>query len=420
MSVTPGNDPFSGTNTKNILQHVLSPKIVDTGGGAYAVQLDLINIDNIYLSGLINPKTSVYIAGGLDTTGTIYRSTDGGTTWTLPQTNPFGPNGFVSSIAYNGSRWVAVGRNDLFASATASIMYSDNDGITWTVASNNPFGNGYSGFRVKWNGSYWVASSNFSNITSIAYSYTGDVWYSSTNNVFDSGGVGICSDICWNGFKWVGVGQDVVGSVVQVAISTDGETWRAALNTPLPFTNGYGSCVAWGGNKWVIGGQCVFGGFGTGGLFYSYDGETWTAASGNNPNFARWSTVKWNGSYFLVVGDDYSGNTLVNYSPDGVTWTAVASPPFGGVGFVDDITWNGTKWICTQAYAFSTNNNFAESTDGLNWTTLPAVPFGNDPSLSAVTAIESSTPYWKTTPKTYTELMSKILTSAYSSTSNLI
>lgn len=50
MSVTPGNDPFSGTTTRNILQHVLSPKIVNVGSGAYAVKTDLINVDHIYSS----------------------------------------------------------------------------------------------------------------------------------------------------------------------------------------------------------------------------------------------------------------------------------------------------------------------------------------------------------------------------------
>jgi hypothetical protein len=50
MSVPAGNDPFSGSNTRNILQHILSPKIVDTGSGAHAVSIDLINVDHIYLS----------------------------------------------------------------------------------------------------------------------------------------------------------------------------------------------------------------------------------------------------------------------------------------------------------------------------------------------------------------------------------
>jgi hypothetical protein len=52
-----GNDPFSGTNTRNLLEHVFSPKIVQgvTGPsiGGYDVRLDLINIDNIYTTGTI-------------------------------------------------------------------------------------------------------------------------------------------------------------------------------------------------------------------------------------------------------------------------------------------------------------------------------------------------------------------------------
>jgi hypothetical protein len=49
MSTGPGNDPFSGSNTRNILQHVISPKIVNDGSGGYTVKTDLINIDNAYI-----------------------------------------------------------------------------------------------------------------------------------------------------------------------------------------------------------------------------------------------------------------------------------------------------------------------------------------------------------------------------------
>jgi hypothetical protein len=45
---TPGNDPFSGTNTQNILQHLISPKIVSDGSSGYTVKADLINVDHIY------------------------------------------------------------------------------------------------------------------------------------------------------------------------------------------------------------------------------------------------------------------------------------------------------------------------------------------------------------------------------------
>jgi len=39
-------DPFANTTTvKNILQHVLSPKIVSDGGGGFKTATDLVNID---------------------------------------------------------------------------------------------------------------------------------------------------------------------------------------------------------------------------------------------------------------------------------------------------------------------------------------------------------------------------------------
>lgn len=50
---TPGNDPFSGTNTRNILQHIISPKVVSDGSSGYAVKTDLINVDNAYTKGTI-------------------------------------------------------------------------------------------------------------------------------------------------------------------------------------------------------------------------------------------------------------------------------------------------------------------------------------------------------------------------------
>jgi hypothetical protein len=61
-----GNDPFSGSNVRNLLEHVLSPKIVSDGTNGYTVALDLINVDNIYASGTIyaaNGSTTPLAAG---------------------------------------------------------------------------------------------------------------------------------------------------------------------------------------------------------------------------------------------------------------------------------------------------------------------------------------------------------------------
>ena len=41
-------DPFANTTTvKNILSHIISPKIVKDGSGGYTTKTDLVNIDNL-------------------------------------------------------------------------------------------------------------------------------------------------------------------------------------------------------------------------------------------------------------------------------------------------------------------------------------------------------------------------------------
>ena len=50
----PSTDPFANTTTvKNILQHVLSPKIVSDGGGGFKTATDLVNIDAVNANRLI-------------------------------------------------------------------------------------------------------------------------------------------------------------------------------------------------------------------------------------------------------------------------------------------------------------------------------------------------------------------------------
>ena len=45
------SDPFANTTTvKNILQHVLSPKIVRDGSGGYTTKVDLVNVDRVVLN----------------------------------------------------------------------------------------------------------------------------------------------------------------------------------------------------------------------------------------------------------------------------------------------------------------------------------------------------------------------------------
>jgi hypothetical protein len=55
------SDPFSGTNTRNLLQHVFSPKIVSNGAGGYDVKVDIINVDNIIATGVVTDTAPVNV-----------------------------------------------------------------------------------------------------------------------------------------------------------------------------------------------------------------------------------------------------------------------------------------------------------------------------------------------------------------------
>lgn len=75
MSTGPGNDPFSGSNTQNILVHIVSPKIVNDGSGGYTVKTDLINIDHIYsnANGTVtaNGTSSVFVSNAAITANSV-------------------------------------------------------------------------------------------------------------------------------------------------------------------------------------------------------------------------------------------------------------------------------------------------------------------------------------------------------------
>ena len=48
-------DPFANTTTvKNILQHIISPKIVSDGSGGYVTKTDLVNVDKILFQSVGN------------------------------------------------------------------------------------------------------------------------------------------------------------------------------------------------------------------------------------------------------------------------------------------------------------------------------------------------------------------------------
>lgn len=104
---TGGSDPFSNTNTRNLLQHVFSPKIVGVTGGGYGVKLDVINVDNLYVSGDVYGPTGSYWSNG-----------GGGAT------GPTGNTGPTGLLSVTGTQY-------------SDYVYWDTTGSTWAVGSLN-------------------------------------------------------------------------------------------------------------------------------------------------------------------------------------------------------------------------------------------------------------------------------------------
>lgn len=122
-----GTDPFSGTNTRNLLKHVFAPKIVDGSGGGYDVKIDMLNVDNIYVTGdVVGPTGSYWTnVGGL--TGTYhgdYLVWDG-TAWTVGS----------STIKLGASAGITGQQS--FATALGNRAGSDNQGDSSVSIGNN-------------------------------------------------------------------------------------------------------------------------------------------------------------------------------------------------------------------------------------------------------------------------------------------
>ena len=106
-------DPFSGTNTRNLLQHVFSPKIVGVTGG-FGVKLDVINVDNLYVTGDVYGPTGSYWSngGGGGATGPT------GPTGDMGLQGPIGPTGPTGTFSFVGP--------------TGAVLFYDGSSVTGT------------------------------------------------------------------------------------------------------------------------------------------------------------------------------------------------------------------------------------------------------------------------------------------------
>jgi collagen type VII alpha len=95
-----GYDPFSGTDERNILRHVLSTKIIGPTGGQYQIAIDLVNIHTIYASNVVIGSSGS--TGGTGGSGVF---------------GPTGPTGATGYTGYTGTF--------IFSTTPDAVMYYD-------------------------------------------------------------------------------------------------------------------------------------------------------------------------------------------------------------------------------------------------------------------------------------------------------
>jgi hypothetical protein len=177
------------------------------------------------ISSLCYDGSNLLLAGGSSPSGWIAYSTDLGATWTDTFQTVISTN--VRSIAYNGSRWVAVGAGSL-----DRIAYSD-DGINWFPANDPPIVS--SAYSVSWNGSlFLVGGDKVGSLQYLMVSTDGIDWSGTTNgsSLFD----GLVYDTKWDGNYWLACSQNL-----KIGLSTDGLEWSG--NTTFPSDTGSVYCI---------------------------------------------------------------------------------------------------------------------------------------------------------------------------------
>jgi hypothetical protein len=320
-----------------------------TGRGNSLVERMRIDTNGYVGIGLSTPKYTLDVKGTANVQGISYvhgaQSTIGTTNVSL-----FAPK--MIAVGYNGDNL-----------PFQTIKYSKDNGATW----NNILSGGFKtqGIAVAWNGTIWVAVGQNDLLTEglIQYSYDGVYWTISTVENTDWS-YGLC--IAWNGTMWI------AGGTGQTKYSYDGVYWK---DLPMPLTNM--STIAWNGNVWVSGFSTNKVGFSF--IYYSYDGFTWIATT------ARiWGkAVVWNGSMFVMTGNDLDTVNTIQWSNDGINWFTASSGGFSSnsqSGYGGNcIAWNGKTWVVGgQTYNsvnIPRNGNIQYSYDGKNWLTAVSHSF---------------------------------------------
>ena len=250
----------------------------------------LASDDGVSWAGRTHTVASQDLNGGLHTNGhTVVVGAQGtvaSSTNSVDWVASVNGNGALRDVAFNGSAWVATGRN---------VLLSSPDAIAWS-AHANPLSNRADFTGTASNGVGFVAASGYGMIASA----DGTSW-----SLVDAGE---WSDVLWDGARYVAVGYGAT-TAAQIGASADGTTWTVLATADWNANQ----TIAYGDGRYVVGG-------GQGAIYVSLDGVAWSQAQGAGSG--KVSSLGFDGTRFIAL---QVGTPGVLTSPDGYTWTESSS-----------------------------------------------------------------------------------------------
>jgi hypothetical protein len=209
----------------------------------------------------------------------------------------------------------------------------------------------------------------------------GPIWYASTPNTATlTSASGLDLDgvlgIAYNGSNLYVAGGYKTGSNRPLYYSSDGETWSAPAS---PGSNVLRVCVSvsYGNGLWIACGVGSNDGVSDASenFMTSTDGSNWTRrfGSGSNRIPGRIRRVAYGNGRWVCAGNTSAGSNLMYSTDDAVTWTTVANPmPGRDLGA---IAYGNGMWVLGGD---KTGNPLYYSTDAVTWTVgsgAAAMPF---------------------------------------------
>ena len=316
---------------------------------AYVIQKDWSNLSDSSTYEIVYDSISTkhFIPS---TTGIMYSSTDGASTWNreskgvLTNNVRVGTQVGIKSFAYNGSnRFVSIFQGNAGATSLRGVFYSNN-GTDWTVSTDSTANTANS--KTIWSGSNFVTKST---ANTFIYSANGISWVTAGSSELPTS---FNFDIATNGSNTVVITQATNANYFR---STNGGT--SFTSYTYPSTGGQQGNIFHVANTFVVPRSPNV-------LIYSTDGLNWTRTGNIFPTSdVTIRDAASNGT--IVVAVQTGGNIITspaNAFPN-IPNTAWTSRTSGTARELYGVIWDGSRFVVNGE-----NGIILNSTDGINWT----------------------------------------------------